>query len=237
MKKEKNILYIIALFSFLFVGFLILPNHVEADDATEEIVIDRFPSEELFYVENAKPGDYAYRPLLIQNNHDIDILYSMHIRNDGETKLFDELLLQVTFFDEIVFDGKLKDYEGYTDYPIGANKEVETGFKLMFPAELGNEFQNKKAEFTLVFQAVAKEAPSFVGGISTEVGSGDSSTVKGISTNEGSTLPKTATNIFTYILIGGLLIALGASVSYLSKRENAFPLAFSKIKSFIKFKY
>lgn len=222
MKRRKSIVFIIALFSFLFFIFQVLPSNALAENPKDKIVIDHYPQEELFQVGNTKPGDYAYRTLLIQNNNDEDILYTMQLRNDGDQMLFNELILQITYLDELVFDGKLKDYDGVIDRPLTSKTEEVLGFELKFPEELGNEFQGKTAEFTLEFNARAASDSGLVGGIATGSGNpisgADGNGSSG--TTKGGILPQTATNIFTYLLIGGGLLIIGGTVSYLSKKKS-----------------
>lgn len=205
MKRRKRLLYITALFSFLFFSFYLLPHSAGAE-VDDEVVIDRYPQEELFKVENTKPGDHAYRSLLIQNNNNLDIFYTMQLRNDGDLKLFNELLLQITVLDEIIFDGKLKDFDGFMDRPLDTQSEETIGFNLKFPEELGNDFQGLRADFVLVFNARAAESSGLVTPLSTE--------------GKGGMLPRTATNILSYLLIGGLLLTIGGIASYLSRKNK-----------------
>lgn len=221
MKRRKSIVFIIALFSILFFIIQIIPSIALAEIPEDQIVIDQYPQEELFQVGNTKPGDSAYRTLLIQNNNDEDILYTMQLRNDGDQMFFNELILQITYLDKLIFDGKLKDYDGEIDRPLTAKTEEILGFELKFPEELGNEFQGKRADFTLVFNARVASDSGLVGGIATGSGNpiigadGDGSS----GTAKGGILPRTATNIFTYLLIGGGLLIIGGTVSYLSKKK------------------
>lgn len=211
MKSEKHNMYIIALCSILFLNFYSFPGIVMAENAEDTIVIDRYPKEELFNIGNTKPGDYAYRPLLMQNNNDVDILYSIQMRNDGDEKLFNELLLQVTDSDGTIFDGKLKDFEGFIDRPLDAQSEETIDFKLKFPEELGNEYQGLIAEFVLVFHA---KAASDIGLAKGAVNAGSSGLV------QGGTLPQTATNMFTYLVVGALLLLIGGAVNYLNSKKD-----------------
>lgn len=221
MKTRKRIVYIIALFSFLFSYFYFIPNIVGAESIEDEVVIDRYPEEAIFKLENMKPGDTAYRTLIIQNNHDRDLLYTMQLVNLGEEKLYNELLLRITYKDEIVFYGKLKDYTGVIDRPLSSNTEELVEFDLKFPEELGNEYQGLLAEFLLEFTARAASDSGIVGGVATGSGNpisgADGNGSSGIT---GGILPQTATSIFTYLLIGGVLLIIGGTASYLSKKKG-----------------
>lgn len=247
MKSEPYFKYIIALFSLLLACYPLFPSIVVAEDEEDRITIDRYPHEELFHVFDTKPGDTAHRTLLLQNNHEDDIVYTMQIRNDWEADskyperldLYPELLLKIMDGNEILFEGKLGNFSGIIDRPLAEDTEEEIGFTLKFPEELGNEYQGAWTNFSLVFNAKLTREPGLVAGISTDVGSGgqgSGTSVKGISTTEGSSLPQTATNIFTYLLIGGLLIATGGFVIYLNKREKGFAFNLHTLKTFIKFK-
>lgn len=255
MKNESFFKYIIALFSLLLISYPFYPSIAIAENEEDRVTIDRFPHEELFQVFDTKPGDSAYRTLLLQNNHEEDIVYTMQIRNDwikdsknpARLDLYPELLLKIMDENEVLFDGKLKEFSGVIDRPLASNTEEEIGYEIKFPEELGNEYQGAWTNFSLVFIANLTEETGLVAGISTNVGSGNGSnvgaggmgsgtSVKGVSTTEGSSLPQTATNMFTYLLIGGLLIATGGIIVYLNKREKDFAFNLHTLKTFIKFK-
>lgn len=215
MERQRKPLYGLALFSFLLFLFCFSPNEVDADSKENEVVIDRYPDEAIFSLENMKPGDFAYRTLTVQNNQDLDLLYTMKLENTGELKLYNELLLQVSFDDETVFNGKLKDYQGMNDRLLHARSEEILEFYLKFPEELGNEYQGLRADFIIDFTAKAGDDSGIVAGVVTENGN----PIKGIG-GSGGKLPSTATNIFTYLLTGIFLIIAGGAASRLTGRKK-----------------
>lgn len=215
MERRRKPLYGLALFSFLLVLFYFSPNEIDADSKEDEVVIDRYPDEAIFRLENMKPGDFAYRTLTVQNNQGRDLLYTMKLENAGEPKLYNELLLQVNFDSETVFNGKLKDYKGIKDRSLHTKSEEILEFYLKFPEELGNEYQGLRADFIIDFTAKAGDDTGIVAGVVTENGN----PIKGMN-GSGGKLPITATNIFTYLLIGIFLIIAGGIASRLTGRKN-----------------
>lgn len=213
MERRKNIIYGLVLWSFLLSLLVSLPCQASAD--SDEVVIERYPDEAIFRLENMKPGDFAYRTLTIQNNHDRNIIYTMQLENQGDITLYNELLLQITFMDEIVFYGKLKDYKGINDRLLIAETEEMVKFELKFPEELGNEYQGLRAEFILDFTARAADESGTVAGVITEL----SNPIKGTN-GLGGKLPATATNTVLYLIMGISLVVLGGIVSRLSGRKR-----------------
>lgn len=225
MDKWKRIFHIVVIFSLFFSLF---PMTIHAETTEEEIVtIERYPAEELFNLTNLKPGDYAYRTLTIHNPHDRDIMYTIDVANLGDTFLFDELLLKITKDEEFIYDGKLKDYEGATEQPLAAQGEETIGFEVKFPEELGNEYQGKIAKFHLGITARAVAEERLVEGLIRGGGKPivatrdkeDEKLIAGIH-GAGSVLPKTATNIYTFLGIGILLLLIGSAVRYKYRKNT-----------------
>ncbi|MCG5104016.1 hypothetical protein [Oceanobacillus alkalisoli] len=191
-------------------------NPVSGNTATKEVSIERYPDEVLFQLENMKPGDAAYRTLAIKNIHNQDITYTMELHNAGDPTLYDALLLRVMYLDEVIFYGKLKDYEGIVERPLKSHTEETIEFGLEFPQELGNEYQGLNAAFHLEFTAKAIIEESV--GAATLKGEGKPqfSNGKGV----GFPLPRTATHLFTYLLIGLFLLFIGGIIGYSNKRKK-----------------
>ena len=90
------------LFSFLLlIGALcFFPlNSVQADSGKDsdqkDIDIELSPKGALFNISNMKPGDWASRNLTVKNEGGKDFNYNMQVKNDGDKKLFNELLLEI----------------------------------------------------------------------------------------------------------------------------------------------
>lgn len=216
MKRQRLCIHFPVVFLLILCFVSLDVNAVSGKSAKEEIMIERYPDEAIYQLENMKPGDIAYRTLTIKNNNKRDLFYTMELNNVGDPALYNELLLRIMYLDEVVFYGKLKDYEGVVDRPLTAQAEEIIEFDLKFPEELGNEYQGLTAAFRFEFTARTADDESLISTIAKGEGDSLSNPGKGI----GSVLPKTATHIFTYLFIGFLLLIIGGLISYLNERKR-----------------
>jgi len=207
-----------ALCSLLILSSSFFPNQVDGQESEnsryEEIQLDRYPVEAVFNVDNAKPGDYATRIITVQNLHEFDVHYNVEVINVGAEKLFNEILLRLMHKEEIVFDGKLKDYQGVVDRLIPTNSEEVVEFYLKIPEELGNEFQGVQADFVIEFSAERAEEDTAISSIAGGNGM--------LWDDSGSVLPRTASPIFTFIIIGMILSLIGGILLYVNYRNKQF---------------
>lgn len=197
--------------------FLIQPRNVVADkNNTNQIAIEVFPSDSLFNITDMKPGDWAPRTVTIKNAGLQEFEYQLSVMNDGPDKLFNELLFEVNDQSNELYDGKLADFETIPFRSLAASSVEELDLTIRFPNEAGNEFQGLHAQFSLVFTAEGKENNTIVASTSIDgiVGSDE----KNLSVS-GAGLPHTATNIFKFLFIGLLTLAVGGVVFEINRRK------------------
>ncbi len=194
---------------FLFLLPFIYPNNSVSGETNSNSKIDIgiSPSEYLFDVDNMKPGDWAPRTIVIQNKGLNEFNYYTTLQNDsGSEKLFNELLLEISDSNGEIYSGNLADFKELSPRTLAPSSEEELTFTIRFPEKLGNEFQGLSVNFSLIFSAEGDNNDTdqeTSGGV---IG-GDDNFQSG-----GSKLPVTATNMFTYLLIGGALIVTGGIV-------------------------
>ncbi|WP_042222424.1 hypothetical protein [Oceanobacillus manasiensis] len=197
-------------------------GYVSADDASntsEELDIKLSPNDYLFQVQNMKPGDWAPRNLIVSNNGRQHFDYQIELRNtQDEEKLFNELIIEVMDGDEILYKGNLPNFE-IQERNLASGKQEELKFTVFFPEHLGNEFQGLATEFILIVTAEGKEQQDVIsvgGNISNGDGNGSGAT----SDKNGAALPNTATSIFTLLLIGTILLSVGAGILLIRKAQT-----------------
>lgn len=223
MKHWKGILSV-SLLLLLLVS--LIPAAVHGKTAGEEANLIISPKEALFSVENMKPGDYAIRILTLENTDSDKIIYDMKLINRGDLKLYNEMLFQLKAGNQVLFDGKLKDFSGFSDRSLAAGEEEHIEFYLKFPEELGNEFQGLRSGFILQFSSASESFPPAAGAISGENGRGviikEAALPggKGTGTGTGASLPSTATSIFLFFVIGVFLLGAGMMTYTISQRKK-----------------
>lgn len=208
MKPKKVFMMTISLLTgmALYLGMFHPPTVL----AESEITIDVLPGEVLFDVDNMKPGDWAPRTVVIQNNGMMAFNYTTTLKPEGKSmKLFNELLLEIKDSNGELYNGKLADFKELAPRSLKPSSEEKVHYTVRFPTHLGNEFQGLDAKFTLIFSAKGKDNAIDEKAVSATIaGDGGSGGSSGISS--GSALPATATGIFNMLLIGFLLVAGGA---------------------------
>lgn len=188
------------------------PSSVSAAD---EITIDILPEEVLLNIDNMKPGDWAPRSVVVQNNGILDFDYFVSVRPYGDSmKLYNELLLEISDSDEILYNGKLQDFNGLAARTLESSREETLEFTVRFPEHLGNDFQGLNANFYLLFTAEGESDDQDEQSIAGAVSSGENSP------HDGSPLPSTATDIFNFLLIG-LILLLAGTIIYFYNRKRA----------------
>lgn len=218
MDKEESMLkkFIFICFCLIFL-FLTQPGYVVADtNDLNQIAIEVLPSDSLFNITDMKPGDWAPRTVTIKNAGLQEFEYQLRVINEGPDKLFNKLLFEINDQSNELYYGKLAEFETIPLRNLAASGAEELNLTIHFPKEAGNEFQGLHAQFSLHFTAEGKEnntivASTFIGGI---VGSNEGSL-----SVSGAGLPHTATNIFKFLFIGLLTLAVGGVLFELNRRK------------------
>lgn len=218
MKVKKLRVFITAMLGSIVLSLSVpsLPSVAEEAEEGAEIIINISPEDMLFDVDNMKPGDWAPRTAIIQNNGATAFEYVTTVRNDSETeKLFNELLLEVSDEEEELYNGKLADFNGLSPRSLEASNDEELTFIVRFPTGLGNDFQGLAAQFSLIFSAAGEESQMEEEAISAgTIGSSGGDGAAG-----ESRLPDTATNMFNLLLIGGVLLVSGGLLIVYNRRR------------------
>ncbi|MFD1334176.1 TasA family protein [Oceanobacillus iheyensis] len=215
---KKNILIIVC---FSIIVSLIYPYHSYADtdnsDASE-IELSITPDDFLFNIENMKPGDWAPRTLTINNSGISEFEYQMSVENNGNDKLFNELLLLIEDVDQNkLYDGKISEFSSIPSRYLDAGSHEDLHITVTFPVHLGNDFQGVSSSFSFIFYA---EGDTVQGSKENDVAevSGVVDNNNGDSNNQ--LLPDTATSIFSILLLGLLVVCVGLFVLIWQKYKS-----------------
>lgn len=147
MKKHKLIILII----IGYLTFAYFPQNAAANE-TDEHKINLSPDKYLFDLTNIKPGDTAARILTIQNREDTNFTYISKSKFlSGSEKLYNEFLLKVWDTKEVLYSGKLSEFDGFKPRHLPSKSQEDLKFEVTFPYELGNEFQGLAFDFELRF--------------------------------------------------------------------------------------
>lgn len=159
MKKMFQILPLLLLFSWVSLS-PVTSVHAEGENDTEkqEIDISLTPTDTLFKVSNMKPGDWAPRTVTVKNVGSKDFDYQMQLQNNGDEKLFNELLLEIKAGDKELYQGKLTDFKSLPIRKLATGNEENLEVMIRFPEHLGNEFQALQSSFAFTFTAEGNES-------------------------------------------------------------------------------
>lgn len=174
----------------------------ESETKQNEIDISLSPTGTLFDISNMKPGDWAPRTLTVKNSGNKDFDYQMTLQNNGDTKLFNELLLEIKTGDIELYQGKLSEYKSMPVRNLMSGSEENLDLTIRFPEHLGNDFQGIQSAFVFTFTAERKDSTAVQAMTQGLIDSGGSK-------SSGFTLPATSTNIFNIMLIGSALVVGG----------------------------
>ncbi|WP_272031514.1 TasA family protein [Oceanobacillus kimchii] len=200
---------------------LIFPYHSHADtdnSNAHEIELSITPDDFLFNIENMKPGDWAPRTLTINNSGSSEFEYQMSVENNGNDKLFNELLLLIEDVDQNkLYDGKISEFSSIPSRYLDAENHEDLHITVTFPEHLGNEFQGVSSSFSFIFYA---EGDTIQGNKDNDVAevSGLVENDNGDSNNQ--LLPNTATSIFSILLLGLLIVSVGLFVVIWQKYKS-----------------
>lgn len=187
------------------ISFIPLTNVLadgENDTDKNEINISISPKDTLFDISNMKPGDWAPRTITVKNSGSKDFDYQMQLRNNGEEKLFNELLLEIKDGQKELYQGKLATFKSLPTRKLTTGSEENLDITIRFPEHLGNEFQGLLTAFDFIFTAEGKDSNAVQAMAPGQIDSGSSTSI-------GKVLPDTATNIFNLMLLGTVLVAGG----------------------------
>jgi len=176
----------------------------EKDKAENEIEINISPEENLFDISNMKPGDWAPRTITVQNSGSKDFVYHMELQNSGDTKLFNELLLEIKAGDKELYQGKLAALEALPERTLTSSSKENFDITIRFPEHLGNDFQGLNSTFVFSFTAEGADSTEVQAMIKGEVASSSIGP-----TSTGFSLPTMSTNVFNLMLFGTLLVSGG----------------------------
>jgi len=223
-----------AMFSIMFNPITTNADSAADSDKKYNIDISLSPKDVLFDINNMKPGDWAPREITIKNKGKLDFDYQMQIKNEGDEKLYNELLLEIKEADETLYSGKLADFEQIPPRFLEVNDSETLQLTIRFPEHLGNEFQGLGVNFLLQFVAERSKGPTTPedpedpeettdpkedddqpGGVKDDSDKGgnkkDVESVGGV-VNSGGKLPDTATSMFTFMVIGINLLLIGGLI-------------------------
>ena len=94
--------------------------------------------------------------ITVKNSGSKDFVYQMESRNSGETKLFNELLLEIKSGDTELYLGKLAAFKICDRTKTISGTEENLDITIRFPEHLGNDFQGLAAAFTLTLHSERK---------------------------------------------------------------------------------
>ncbi|MBU9712109.1 TasA family protein [Evansella tamaricis] len=233
MKKihMKSIILTGKVFVAALLVFLTVQFNSQALADTNPVSISTTPDTVLFELENLKPGDWAERNLTIQNRG-TDFTYQMKVENinspDADPrKLFNILKMEVKDGnDELLYEGDIAEFTGFEPRYLEAGFEEDLTLEVRFPTtgENMNEYQGLSASFE--FHFVAEEVLSD-GEPEPPVDEEEEKPTRPIDkddldkdSKDGQILPETATNSFNYLLIGVLVLLIGATMFVYSRRKK-----------------
>lgn len=204
--------------SLLYIGLVmtimvILPFSVFGNVGDGEMDITVMPKDTLFDIDDLKPGDWAPRTIEVQNSGTMDFQYSVFLENRGEQKLFNEMLFEISDDEDTLYNGKLADFEQLPIRELASKKDEKLQMTIHFTEHLGNEFQGLDIHFSLIFTTEEKLGKTSEVIIDSKVGSEDMQ-------QRNSMLPKTATNLFTFMLVGIALFICGGILFMHTKRTK-----------------
>jgi hypothetical protein len=147
--------------TILVLIFLALPRVANA--TTSQITVlhngQVVNGEKIFDYGDMKPGDDVSEDIVVNNDSDTPKLISVKCEEVEELKNFSEILeLTITTDSTELFSGTLGEFcdlasedDGFLLTQIPADDSATYSFEVYFPSEAGNEYQNAKYVFNLIF--------------------------------------------------------------------------------------
>jgi LPXTG-motif cell wall-anchored protein len=213
LKKASTMILSILLIIF----FNLTTVHAEG-----EIDINTLQHGYSFEIGNLKPGDWVPRDITVVNDGMFDFKYTVRLGKTNSIKgLLEELDFLISQGSVILYEGKVKDFKGFSPRELAAGSKEDLFFQVTLPYELGNEFQGSSAELEIIFLAEGKEDNTV---IHPDPDKGNPDTDAVVTPEIVNKLPKTATNNYNLLFIGGLFICLGGTMSYFLFRRKRYDL-------------
>ncbi len=193
-------------FIFLIIGFLYsiyFPMNIIHSQVTQnEIDIALTPEKVLFDIKNGRPGEIYTKEITVKNNgiRDFNYLFSNQFV-EGSENFYNELMLTIEDQTGVLFNGKLNDINKINSRILKNNTQENLRLSVEIPIELGNKYQGLNSEFQFKFYV--------------------EDTLDGRLPPGGSPLPKTASGIIDFVVLGAGLV-LGGGILYVLDRKNIF---------------
>jgi LPXTG-motif cell wall-anchored protein len=173
-----------------------------------------------FEVSNLKPGDWIPRDITVTNDGQFDFKYTVRLGKTNSIKgLLEELDFLISNGSVILYEGKVEGFKGLPPRELSAGSKEDLFFQVTMPYELGNEFQGSSAELEIIFLAEGKEDNTV---IQPDPEKEPPETDAVVTPEIVNKLPNTATINYNLLFIGGLLICLGGTMSYLLFRRKRY---------------
>lgn len=187
------------------------------DTAENELDISLSQTGNLFEISNMKPGDWAPRTITVQNSGSEDFVYQMQVQNNGDEKLFNELMLEIKEGDTELYLGKMAAFKSLSERSLASSAEETLDITIRFPEHLGNEFQGLETAFVFSFIAEGKGSPPVQVMTAGQVASFGS---------DWSSPTSTSSKIVNGMLFGFLLMAGGIVFMFIRRYREVFSARF-----------
>ncbi|MBO0588883.1 hypothetical protein [Sporosarcina sp. E16_8] len=201
-KLFRLIPYLLLISGICFIPVTSVFADGENDTNKNDMGLSISPKDTLFDISNMKPGDWASRTLTVGNSSSKDFDYQMQIQNNGEKKLFNELLLEIKADEKELYKGKLAEFKSMPARKLTSGAEENLDITIRFPEHLGNDFQGLRSAFAFTFTAEGQGSTPVQAVTLGQIDSGGP-------TSAGFSLPATSTNLFNLMLVGSVLVAGG----------------------------
>ncbi|WP_408006174.1 LPXTG cell wall anchor domain-containing protein [Pseudalkalibacillus sp. A8] len=190
-----------------------------ADESPSVIDISTSPANYLFDIKNLKPGDWAERKIIIENDGNVDFKYNTLAKfKEGSEKLYEQLEMKVQDQDgHILFQDKLSKFGSLAERELAHHNSEEFVVTVTFPPESGNEFQGLDTSFDLVFTAEGNKES--VPPKDTEIPSEGGSPNEKTPPSKDGRLPQTGESNPIWYYLSGIMLA-GLGVGIMRKRLN-----------------
>ena len=164
MKYKYKILNIIF---FPILIFFFATSLVHADGLSVKMDGIELEGKAIFELDDVKPGDEVTKVVAVENGYEFEQNIHVVCEEVEELKDLSEILeLTISVNSTPIFTGSLKDYCDDTDGEdlgaFGDGEEKDISFYVYFPHEAGNEYQQGKFVFNLIFGVYLEEGGHIV---------------------------------------------------------------------------